>query len=436
MKKGLFLIFALTMIGLSAYSQRKVVFEEPKNVQDFNGVKVKVGGDFALQFQGLSHTADSALIALGSGFNLPTANFSITGQLAKGVKVYLNTFLSARHHNESWVEGGYLQMDELPFFNSPMVDKWMQNLTLKFGFMELNYGDAHFRRTNNGRALYSPFVGNLIMDAYTTTPSLEVLWRKNGIIAMVAATGGALKPALGAYNSTTKTYSEYNFFDELAVYGKIGYDKEVNQDLRLRATFSYYANKKNHGGTLFAGDRSGSRYYLVMNKQTKTSADYDITANAFLQNWGPGSTDKNNAMMLNIYGKYKGFELFGTYENAKATSPSDVLTATKTEKSELNFTQIAIEGLYYFGKSEQFFVGARYNKVTDKSGGTDTFLNKDNTIKTDNKSVDRIQVGGGWYMTENMVAKLEYVNQNFNNFNKWGNNAGFKGIMFEAAISF
>lgn len=81
-------------------------------------------------------------------------------------------------------------------------------------------------------------------------------------------------------------------------------------------------------------------------------------------------------------------------------------------------------------------MGGRYNKVIDNSGGDDAFLNKNNVIKTDNKSVDRVQVAAGWYLTPNMVAKFEYVDQNYNNFIKWGNDAGFKGFMFEAAISF
>ena len=39
---------------------------------------------------------------------------------------------------------------------------------MKVGHFEINYGDAHFRRTDNGNAMYNPFVGNLIMDAFTT----------------------------------------------------------------------------------------------------------------------------------------------------------------------------------------------------------------------------------------------------------------------------
>ena len=56
---------------------------------------------------------------------------------------------------------------------------------------------------------------------------------------------------------------------ELAIYGKIGIDKQINDDLRVRATVSGYHNKQNHFGSLYEGDRAGSRFYLVMVPQSR-----------------------------------------------------------------------------------------------------------------------------------------------------------------------
>lgn len=71
----------------------KNVFEDPKiEAPDYSGVKVTVGGDFALQFQSLKHSTEAAslgilnttggttglpavpntLRVMGSDFNLPT----------------------------------------------------------------------------------------------------------------------------------------------------------------------------------------------------------------------------------------------------------------------------------------------------------------------------------------------------------------------------
>ena len=44
----------------------------------------------------------------------------------------------------------------------------MKYVTLRVGHFEINYGDAHFRRTDNGNAMYNPLVGNYILDAFTT----------------------------------------------------------------------------------------------------------------------------------------------------------------------------------------------------------------------------------------------------------------------------
>ena len=46
--------------------------------------------------------------------------------------------------------------------------------TVRVGHIEINYGDAHFRRSDNGNAIYNPFVGNYIMDAFTTEIGGEV----------------------------------------------------------------------------------------------------------------------------------------------------------------------------------------------------------------------------------------------------------------------
>ena len=82
------------------------------------------------------------LLDIKHNFNLPTANLNITADLAPGIQLYINNFMSSRHHNEAWVEGGHLIIDNLPFL--PAADKLMKFLTIRAGVMNPNYGDAHF----------------------------------------------------------------------------------------------------------------------------------------------------------------------------------------------------------------------------------------------------------------------------------------------------
>jgi len=408
--RKLFLLFA---IGITLSTTLSAQFEEDQiSGEDFDKVRVQVGADFALQYQILDHHADSALIPLGTGFNLPTANMNIDGFLAPGIKINLVTYLSARHHNEAWVKGGYLIIDKLPFLKSEGINKVMDYLTLKVGDMEINYGDVHFRRSDNGNVSDNPFVGNYIMDAFSTEIALEILFRSKGWILMGALSNGSLKPALVTYSASNKVYTPYDTHKELAYYWKAGYDNRFTDDFRFRLMLSGYHNPKHHSGTLYNGDRAGSRYYLVMNRITNSASDVDITANHTSGNFGPGSLAKDNSFMLNLFTQYKGLEFFGTYETVKGNLASG---------TEIKYNQYAAEGLYRFGGKRQFYGGLRYNYVDNQ----------------DDMSVSRIQAGAGWSIVESVLLKLEYVNQEYNDFlARFGSDAGFKGVMVEAAISF
>ena len=198
----------------------------------------------------------------------------------------------------------------------------------------------------------------------------------------------------------------------MAFYGKLGYDKQLTDDFRLRLTLSGYYCAKNHSGSLYYGDRTGSRYYLVMKRETNSANDVDISSGHTSGRWGPGFTNKDNSLMVNLFSKFKGFEFFGTYEYMKGTTLSS---------ADVNFNQYAIEGIYRFGKHEQFYGGLRYNLVQNNN----------------DQAVDRLQVGAGWYILESMLLKFEYVNQNYSEFiANYGADAGFDGVMAEAVVSF
>ena len=84
----------------------------------------------------------------------------------------MNSYLSARHHQETWVKDGYLLIDASPIENACSTSI-MEYTTLRVGHFEVNYGDSHFRRSDNGNAMYNPFVGNYIIDAFTTEIGAE-----------------------------------------------------------------------------------------------------------------------------------------------------------------------------------------------------------------------------------------------------------------------
>src|SRR5262245_15520540 len=76
------------------------VFEASKtDTALYEGFRIRIGGDFALQFQGIDQSNDGdSLLELGTDFNLPSANLNLSAALLRGVSVHLRTYLSSKHH--------------------------------------------------------------------------------------------------------------------------------------------------------------------------------------------------------------------------------------------------------------------------------------------------------------------------------------------------
>jgi hypothetical protein len=379
------------------------VFEAKKDtLSTFSGVKVRIGGSSALQLQALSHenSEDVPLKEIGTNFNLATANLDIDVALYDGVRMHLRTYLSSRHHPEPYVKGGYIQIDKLEFISEGFMADFMQYATLKIGHMENNYGDAHFRRSDNAQAIYNPFVGNLIMDAFTTEVGAELYYQKNGFIGMVGFSNGKLNQKIDKSDGTTGGGS---------FLAKLGYDKQINDDFRLRITGSLYNTGYVQSSYLYSADRAGSRYYGVM----IPDGDGD---NFRSGRYNPALRNKITAIMFNPFLKYQGLEFFGTIESAKGN---------RAGLDERTAKQFAGELIYRFGNDENYYIGGRYNKVDSEEESGDDI------------EISRFQLGAGWFMTKNILLKAEYVSQKYDGFSSGAFDDGkFDGFMVETVISF
>jgi hypothetical protein len=417
MKKTLFSLFAVMFLGTIAVAQVRPydkdgvnVFETKKeDLVKFEKMKLKLGGSFTQSFQTLEHSTTSTAtpVAIVPGFNTAIANLYLDAYLADGVTLNMALYLSARHHQETWVKGGYIQFDKLPFLKSAVLDKVMEFTTIKVGHMEINYGDAHFRRSDNGNAIYNPFVENYIMDAFTTEIGAEVDFQYKGFLAVAGITTGKIK---GDIAKGVEYAGGSNGKAKPAILGKIGYDSQISDLVRLRVTASGYYTKGSVANTLYGGDRAGSHYYGVLDAGLATS---NFTSGRF----NPGFTDKIGAFMGNAFLKVGGLEWFTTYEASKGRA--------KNESIERNATQFATDLLYRFGKNENFWIGGRYNTVSAKMTSGDIDIN-------------RVAFSGGWFVTKNILAKLEYVSQKYNGFpaSDLRNGGKFNGFVLEAIVGF
>jgi len=391
------------------------VFEATKAEQvPFSGFALSFGGAFTQEFQGLDHRNNAnavvvntvnqnQLIGIGHGFNNAVANLNINAQIAPGIRLAMTSYLSARHHQESWVKDGFLLVDESPIDN-PLLKSIMKYTTLRVGHFEINYGDSHFRRSDNGNSMFNPFVGNYILDDFTTEIGAEAYVRPGPWITMLGVTGGEVHGQVTAPEKRSAS-----------VYGKFGFDKAYAGNMRVRLTGSFYANNGSASNTLFTGDRGGSAYYDVLENTTSSE-----TANAWSGQVRPGFSNKVNSQVVNPFVKVGGFEFFGNFETAKG--------GAWTEGKMRNLRQQVYEGLYRFGPSESFYVGSRYNNLTGQ------LISKN----WNDQTVDRVQTGGGWFVTPNVLAKLEYVNQTYGGFPNSDIRSGghFKGFMISGSVGF
>jgi hypothetical protein len=424
------------------YDQRGVnMFETSKiDTVGFDGeLKLRIGANFAQQFQNLKHSNSENIVGevnknqlydLAPGFNLAMANFNIDAQIADGVRVSLVSYMSSRHHNEFWVKGGYFQIDKVGFLKSDLLNKLWKNLTLKIGHMEINYGDAHFRRSDGGNSLYNPFVENNLMDAFNTEIGGELYFQKSGFISMIGITDGENQ------GSVTKASER-----KPSIYGKLGYDKTFGENNRVRLTGSLYTTKSSISNVLYGGDRTGSHYYFVMEGPAAT-----LTGNAFSGRINPGFKDNVTSIMINPFIKIGGIEAFGTYEISKGNSQvengeiqsTNPLLPALGKLDRRQFHQYAVDLLYRFA-NDKMYVGAKYNVVNGALafGQSTTQPNIDQGIR-DNVRVDRTAFAAGWFMTKNILMKAEYVTQKYKGFPTTDirSNGKFEGWVIEGVIGF
>jgi len=390
-------------------------FEAPFTTDiEFDGLNVRLGGANTLQFQGISHDNDAGNLAeLESNFNLATSNLDFDVALANGLRMHLRTYLSSQHHPEAWVKGGYIQIDRLDFIAEDFAAGLMDNLRFKVGHMQLNYGDTHFRRTDNGAAIHNPFVGNYIMDSFTTEVAGEVYYYSGAFFGMLGLSNGKLNQSTEA--GAFKTHA--------TVYGKLGFDKQINDALRFRLTGSILSVSQSPSIYLYSGDRAGTRYYNVITPGNFRAGRY---APSFTPGRGqdPG-VGEMTSIMINPFLKFNGLELFGVIESVSGKQTDSVDPTFSTPDSR-SFTQLGAEVLYRFGASEDIYLGARFNSVDGEQSNGDI-------------EISRFNIGGGWFLTNNVLAKLEYVTQSYDGEGFNGgpyDGAEFSGINIEAVISF
>lgn len=433
------------------------VFEPSKKAAQpaYTGFKIRIGGSFTQDFQSLKHSnkipvgfnpvsttnknnknllygvdkavtpqtdptwanADSTSGTL-TGFNLAMANLNFDFQIEDGIRVCLENYMSARHHSEFWVKGGYIQIDKLPMFKNP---KWFSDyMRVKIGHFQPNFGDMQFRRSDGGNTMFNPFVENYILDAFSTEIGGEVyVFPTSNLMIMGGLTSGFINGNIDNYPDVPLTGNVEPSQKKPSVFFKAAFDDQINPNLRVRLSASYYANASSGRNTMYAGDRTGSHYFMVMEPANGASYSANFTSGRF----NPGFSNKVSAFMINPFVKFYGLEVFGSYEQLKGR------TNAERDGSEREFTQLSVEGNYRFFAAQNVYVGGRYVSMTGRPAGASF---------TKDISISRVALAAGWFPSKNLLLKGEYVMQQYKDFPTadYRNEGEFSGFMIEAVVGF
>jgi hypothetical protein len=425
------------------------VFEPSKSADQpaYDGFKIRIGGSFTQDFQSLTHshtnTADNATLygVIGNmndpkydggnqarlqGFNLAMANLNFDFQIADGIRVSLENYMSSRHHPEFWVKGGYIQIDKLSMFegNTSWFDDYLR---VKIGHFQPNFGDMQFRRTDAGNAMFNPFVENFIMDAFTTEIGGEVyIFPVEGFMAMLGMTSGFINGNIENYPGNPIGNNPEATKKSPSIFGKLAYDSQLSEDLRFRLSASVYHNSNHQRNTLYAGDRAGSHYFMVMEAMGANARD-NFTSGRF----NPNMANRLTTFMINPFVKWRGLELFGSYEVLSGATNNELDTRNGNWENR-SATQYSAELVYRFLANEQLFLGARYIGMNAEMRPT--------TVGADPAeiSIDRLAIAAGWFPTKNLLLKAEYMIQNFNDFAPTDirHEGKINGFMVQAVVGF
>jgi len=263
---------------------------------------------------------------------------------------------------------------------------------------------------------------------------MEIYYNRSGLVSMLGVTNGNLNQGVQEVVYPVGTPNP-NTVVSPTILAKLGYDKQIDQDLRVRITGSYYHNANLGNSNLYSSNRSGFGFAGVMNNNAYTNNGVAVAQNYNKTStpegtFNPGFKNLATSYMINPFVKFKGLELFGTIELASGGDKAG-FDAKRTAN------QYAADLVYRFGKTEQFYIAGKYNTVSGKLSNADA---KEVTV-------NRVESSIGWFMTKNILAKLAYASQNYEDYTQFVGNVPtgnannfyggkYKGMMFEATISF
>ena len=388
MKAIKFIAVALVVLAMSSAAQAQLKIMDTETNKLFITLNT-VGTAQALDHENAFDSKGNALAKVAPGFQNAFGDLGFVGQFGKNneVEIVFDLYLSSRNHpSQTYGNEGYIIMRGVPEnlqglkFLEPILNK----VDVKAGHMLVSFGDAIYHRSNNAIVQRNPLVGNFVVDPNIVSIGMEVSSKKQ--------TESRFGWLVGVSNGTTT--EDWNVGRGFAYHGKlIAYPiKSLRTSVSYIATDQSENPTKSGGGSqmqMFTGNRSGERYAGVL-------GGGQAPGNVF-----PQAGEKFSAAQFDVtFDNGSPLKLYGHYGMTQDTDINGSAAGAPEEK----WSYYAADAKYEI--TPALYAAARYSAAaTSKLAGNDS-----------DGTVNRIQVGGGYWLSKNLLLKVEYVTQKYSGF--------------------
>lgn len=406
---------ALIVLGLGSAAQAQIKLTDTETTKLFITLNT-VGTAQALDHKNVFNLKGEALPKVSPGFQNAFGNLGFISKFGKNeeIEVVFDMYLSSRNHPSStYGNEGYIIMRGVPenLQSLKFLEPILKRVDIKAGHMLVDFGDAAEHRTNNAIAQKNPLVGNFVIDPNIVSIGMQASSKENGRYGWL----------LGVSNGTTT--EDWNVGRGFAYNGKLIFYpvKSVRTSLSYIGTDQSDNATKAAGGSsmqMFTGNRSGERYAGIMGGGQAPGGVF------------PQAGEKFSAAQFDLtFDNGSPLKLYGHYGMTQDKDINGTAAGTPEEK----WTYFAGDVVYNI--TPALYAAARYsNATTSMLGGS-----------ASSGVVDRYQVGGGLWLTRNLLVKVEYVNQKYDGFGvgqvvnngiqAW-KNPSFSGVISEVSFSF
>jgi hypothetical protein len=381
-------------------------------IGQWNNLHLDIGVHSVGRFQALEQEnvaiGGTPVASLNPGLQNPFASLSFLATIPNMMEVYFDLYIASRPHpNTMYAHEGYLLFKALPPpLDQTIVGEAFKYINVKAGGFDIDFGDGNYHRSNNAFVDRNPLVGNPLVDPNVEELGLEVF-----------AIQGPIFWLAGVGSGTTTEHFDFG----AGASGHLKFWGYPLPELRTSASF-YYADlsgttSANEHSNLFAAIRSGGSYSAIF-------GGGDSPGQVL-----PAAGRRVFAVQGDITWNHWPWEI---YTNVGWTRDADTNGPLAGSPSE-EWLYTTIGPVYHI--TPALYVSARYGVA---------FASSVHGVPTDGW-VDRMQFGAGYWVTRNLLAKIEYVYQQYHEFNAGAgtvsgvdaaNSPRFGGLVLEIAFWF